>query len=413
MITGIRLQNFKCFEELDLPLSNLTLLTGLNGMGKSTVLQALLVLHQSLQRASRPVNLTLAGELVDLGNFSDVLFEDAANDVVSIGIQARVKLSNIEYRRVFEFSIVPSIDDDSNETSPSRTASVGGRKSGVRIFDQRLKRGGWTEPEEPLSDDTFDLDLWGILYSPDTLKYLSAERLGPRKSLPLSQEHMNLSKIGVCGEYVFHFLLKYGGDSLEHSGSGSDPRFLKSADKLTLKEQAISWLNEVSPGAYLEIEPVISADVAIGRYSFSRTGDVSTRGFRPTNVGFGLSYVLPVIVLLLEAKPGELVILENPEAHIHPRGQTKLGQLAARAAAAGVQVIVETHSDHFMDGVRIDVKDNKLCPDQVRFHYFENHNRSSKVISPEIDRDGRLSEWPTGFFDEHDLNLASLISPGI
>jgi predicted ATPase len=96
---------------------------------------------------------------------------------------------------------------------------------------------------------------------------------------------------------------------------------------------------------------------------------------------------------------------------MHPRGQTRLGQLAARAAAAGVQVIVETHSDHFMDGVRIDVREGILKPEDAAFHYFERARDAVLATSPSIDADGRLDSWPDGFFDQHDENVVQLLAP--
>ena len=121
------------------------------------------------------------------------------------------------------------------------------------------------------------------------------------------------------------------------------------------------WLQGVTPGVRVELETVPAADSLIAGFSFDRSGDVATRRFRATNVGFGLSYTLPVILALL-AESGTLCLIENPEAHLHPRGQTKLAELAVRASIAGIQVIVETHSDHFMDGVRIAVRDGLISP---------------------------------------------------
>ena len=170
------------------------------------------------------------------------------------------------------------------------------------------------------------------------------------------------------------------------------------------------WLQDVSPGVHLQLQEVAAADAVIAGFSFDRPGDVRTRPYRAINVGFGLSYVLPVVLALL-AEPGALCLIENPESHLHPRGQTKLGELAARAAKAGVQVFVETHSDHFMDGVRIAVRDGLIAPEDVAFHYFERQGGKAVVSSPQVDADGRLSEWPAGFFDQHEENLVRLLAP--
>jgi predicted ATPase len=158
------------------------------------------------------------------------------------------------------------------------------------------------------------------------------------------------------------------------------------------------------------LEGVPSADAVIAGFTFDRPGDVASRRHRATNVGFGLSYVLPVVLALL-SEPGTLCLIENPESHLHPRGQAKLAELAARASKAGVQVFVETHSDHFMDGVRIAVRDGIINPEHAAFHYFEREGTRTIVTSPQIDTDGRLSQWPTGFFDQHEENLVKLLAP--
>ena len=170
------------------------------------------------------------------------------------------------------------------------------------------------------------------------------------------------------------------------------------------------WLQQVTPGVHLELEAVREADAIIAGFTFDRLSDVKSRRHRTTNVGFGLSYTLPVLAALL-SPIGTLCLIENPEAHLHPRGQTKLADLAVRAALTGVQVIVETHSDHFVDGIRIAVRNGLIAPDYAAFHYFERDADRMIVSSPRLDADGRLSSWPTGFFDQHEENMAKLIAP--
>ena len=161
--------------------------------------------------------------------------------------------------------------------------------------------------------------------------YLGAERLGPRKTRPLLDRPESGTPLGTKGEHVLWYLDRYGSKVV-----GDDRRFV-GAPKNTLAAQAPAWLGVVSPGA-------------LASYAFSRLYSLRTRSFRATNVGFGLSYALPVIVALLAVEEDDLVMIENPEAHLHPAGQTKLAELAARAAASGAQVVLETHSDHILDG---------------------------------------------------------------
>jgi predicted ATPase len=242
--------------------------------------------------------------------------------------------------------------------------------------------------------------------------YIFSERFGPRKMLPLSESHVREKNMGLNGEYVLHFLLEYG---KKISLGEGDPRLLN-VDEFgrSVEGQVDAWLQEISPGSHLSTEPIQRADSVLTGFAFDRLGDVKTRAFRATNVGFGLSYVLPVLVALLSSEKGALILLENPEAHMHPRGQTRLGQLAARTAAAGIQVIVETHSDHVMDGVRIDIREggaHRLAAHDAVFHYFERDESGVKVATPKITDDGRLDDWPSGFFDQHDENLIKLLAP--
>jgi predicted ATPase len=171
-------------------------------------------------------------------------------------------------------------------------------------------------------------------------------------------------------------------------------------------------LGEISPGVQVGISEHSGIDQYSSEFRF-KTEDGSSRYFRALNVGFGVSYSLPIITALVAAKPGDLIILENPEAHLHPRGQTKMGELIARAASAGIQVLAETHSDHLLNGVRIGVKRDLLDSDKTQFHYFArsdaDHDSSSVVHSPRIDSDGRFSSWPDGFFDEWEKRLAELL----
>ena len=238
------------------------------------------------------------------------------------------------------------------------------------------------------------------------LVYINAGRVGSRQLYPVSTDVLTRrGDFGESGEYAWDYLNRHQNDLLQ----ADDPRCVEGGDR-PLRTIVDQWMQDVCPGAHLQLEEVRAADAVIAGFTFDREDDVASRRHRATNVGFGLSYALPVILALL-SKPGTLCLIENPEAHLHPRGQTKLAELAARASKAGVQVIAETHSDHFMDGVRIAVRDGLIEPEDAAFHYFERKDNQTVVTSPQIDSDGRLSSWPIGFFDQHDENLARLLAP--
>lgn len=373
MLTKIHLANFKCFQQRDLECAPLNILTGLNGMGKSSVIQALLVLRQSYEtRELHEGHLVLAGTRVDLGTGAEVLFEDAETDTIEIGFD----------------STDPELPKWLGHFEYSRTA------------DQLMWHDRGTYFDN-IVNGSFDVPPFG-----GNLIYVNAERAGPRKTYPVSDVLARRADFGDSGEFAWNYLSRYQNELL----APDDPRRVGSQQPRRLIDTVDFWLQDVCPGAHIQLEEVQAADAVIAGFSFDRPEDVATRPFRATNVGFGLSYTLPVIVALM-TPANTLCMIENPEAHLHPRGQTKIAQLTALAAKAGVQVFVETHSDHFVDGVRIAVRDGLITPDDVAIHYFAREGNETFVKSPKVDLDGRLSEWPVGFFDQQDENLARLLAP--
>jgi predicted ATPase len=132
-----------------------------------------------------------------------------------------------------------------------------------------------------------------------------------------------------------------------------------------------------------------------------------TDHFRPVNVGFGLTQVLPIVVAALSAKPEDILLIENPEVHLHPAGQMLMGRFLAEVAHAGVQVVVETHSDHVLSGVRRIIKASQLKADRVAIHFFRPRSEGvTQVVSPSIDPSGSIDEWPDGFFDQFDQDAS-------
>ena len=360
MLHRVNLRNFKCFEELELACRSLNLLCGLNGMGKSSVIQALLVLQQSFETGDlSDGKLTLAGPRVDLGTGSDVLFEDADQDAIGLTLEGYGNKQ--AWGMEFGYS----------ETAGQLNALTGGHYG---------------------TDDPVPQEWQGAPPFGGSLVYVSAERVGPRKTYPLSTVLASQGEFGLGGEYAWNYLLQHRDRSLPEDdprcSGASSPRLIDVVDR---------WLHDISPGAHLRLDDIAAADAIVSGFSFDRQGDVESRQHRATNVGFGLSYSLPVIVALLSI-PGTLCLIENPEAHLHPRGQTQLAELSARAALAGVQIFAETHSDHYMDGVRIAVRERLIEPEDVAFHYFERVGNQSEVRTPQVDDDGRLTSWPAGFF---------------
>lgn len=232
------------------------------------------------------------------------------------------------------------------------------------------------------------------------LRYISAERYGPRVNLPFIK---HADHVGEHGERVYAFLQEYR----DRGGVPEELRHPTKAEISGVFEQTRAWLGLVAPGEVLDFQAYEDADVAAGSFSH----------FRPTNVGFGLSYTLPIIASALAAassldasREAPILLIENPEAHLHPAGQTQIGLFLALAAKCGIQCVVETHSEHVLNGIRIAAREGKIAPDQAVFHFFTKDLKSgeSEAIAIFTDEHGMLDKWPDGFFDESERSLSRL-----
>jgi predicted ATPase len=379
MISSLHLHNFKCFGDQDFPLKPLTLLTGLNSTGKSSVLQSLLLLRQSNQRGPlAAMGLMLRGDLVNIGVGNDVYFEGAEDE--EIGIDMSIARPNgVEH--------ITDIAQWRFKWERDSTADV-----------LELIGSSSTDHELVYNSSLFD----------DNFHYLSAERVGPRESFPASDFQVSKHRqLGSKGEYTAHFLDVFRRSDISHERLGH-----KDAESLELQDQVEAWLGEISPGTHISPTSHSNMDIVELRYS-SVFPELASKDRRSTNVGFGLTYVLPILVAVLSSAPGSLLLIENPEAHLHPKGQAQMGELLARAASCGIQIIVETHSDHVLNGIRVAVYERRLDCKDVQIHYFQRDEQDGQVqvISPRMGRNGRIDQWPNGFFDQWDISLEALLEP--
>ena len=369
MIDALHIKNFKCFENQRFELGNLTLLTGLNGTGKSSVIQSLLLLRQSYQhRFLQDGGLLLNGNLIQLGTARDVFFEKAENDEFGFCLD----LSGISAEWRFGYN---------------RQQADVGRQISKKVLDR-----------------VYDTSLFG-----DNFHYLPADRIGPQSAFETSDHSVReRQQLGDKGKYAAHFLLTFGAHKIASKLAHPNTR---DPENTNLQTQVEKWMGEISPGIRIEPTNYPDIDRIDLRYSFVVEREESN-AYRSTNVGFGITYTLPILLALLASRKDTLVLLENPEAHLHPRGQFKLGELMTRAASCGIQVIVESHSDHILNGIRVAVRQEIIAPDQVSLYYLsrpaDTNQFSSEVISPRIDKDGRIDEWPEGFFDEWEKGLEQL-----
>ena len=379
MLTRIDLRRFKCFETLKLPLRPLTLLSGQNASGKSTVMQALVLLHQTMREHEWSSRLMLNGAAVRLGTAIDVI--DQVHGRRGFGITL---LDGESSRFLWEFEgerdeMSMAVRQARGETDAGDSWDVTGSEPLHYLLPAR-------------SDDH---SLTGRLRG---LTYLTAERLGPREHYMFDDPQLT-PVVGPRGEYTVSVL-----------HSGGDDRVL---DELVIESAPPTRLRQVEarmarffPGCELVTEPVPRANAATLGIRISRGTDFH----RPVHTGFGLTQVLPIVVAALSADRDDLLLIENPEVHMHPAGQAAMGEFLAEVAAAGVQVMIETHSDHVLNGIRRAVRDRKLPGGDVALYFFRPRREDGaedepQVLTPAMDADGDIDSWPDGFFDQFDKDM--------
>ncbi len=356
MLQTLALQSFKRFRRLDVQLAPLTILTGLNGSGKSTIIQSVLLAHQASRTGGLTVALTAPG--LDLGQAMDVLNVDAEDTRIEVHLG----------------------DDDQH----TWVFGAGGSGDNDAPYLEVVERP--SSPPAPIGSE-------GSRFT-----YLGAERLGPRTSHPTAPSTPDEAVIGEDGRYVAHALAICSRREID-----SKRRHPAAGTVTTLGPQTEAWLSEMVGPTQLDASLVPRTSLALLRIrNPGRMGE----WMLPTNTGFGVSYALPVIVGGLLAPPGGLLIVDSPEAHLHPAAQSALGGFLAAVAASGVQTIIETHSDHVLNGVRKAVAVNsKISPEEVRFLFF---GISGEPASMSLSRRGTLSDWPSGFFDQFEADLGAL-----
>lgn len=331
MIEKIKIENFKCFQKIEMDFKKLNVLTGENSSGKSSIIQAILFLLQSIESDKDSV---LNGCYVKLGNYNDVK-----------NIFTREKL-NIE-------------------------AVIGGRSLG-------LERG---EKEKKFHD----------------IIYLSANRIGVKNEYERNEEE--LERIGIFGEYAFDYLSRYKMENMR------EPDFMKEENVgRNLGNQVDYWLKYFS-GYTVKAEGIEGTSVI--RVSYQN--EESTKEIRTIHVGTGVSYLATIIIAALSCTKESLLIIENPEIHLHPRAQSKFTEFFTFLASRGLQVIIETHSDHIINGIRKEIKRKKIDREDVAIFFMCREEEGVIPEEIEINKNGVILNPKEGFFDQFDDDLDILL----
>lgn len=439
MLAKIHIENFKSLKNIDVPCSGLNLLTGVNGAGKSSFVQVLRLLCVAANHIEDMNQKIRVDEIVEGASTKDLRFcyqeKKAPGFCVSFcndaGAQFELKrvvddddvnekpgvldVHHPDYADILASAYLDLIKLEEKEQAgievPPDEIRAARERSG-KVFAERVKK---LQEDEGARVDVYNVyrRLWRGARFIDSFrqKPIDVNKGGAYNKLPFmffddSMDSRDIQKFSPEGLNTIEFLYK-----IAHTTQGKN-----------LIDEVNKCLNWVSPGARLDIEEkhVGSREYYVASFDYGVNGE--RQMFKPQNVGFGLSDILPVLVTLLTAEDGCVLVIENPEAHLHPRGQAEIGKLIAETVSRGVQVFIETHSDHVINGIRVAVKKGVLKPSDVTIAFFErkehgvvddegkeSHEIFTTVRDIKIDENGSLSEYPEDFMDEWNNQLMRLM----
>ncbi len=378
-ISAISVKGFKSFiEEQRLEIRPLTLLAGANGSGKSSAIQPMLLLKQTLEAPYDPGSLRLDG--------ANVRFSSALQFLSARAEQFSVCIRNIFGHSVLDIfkrsgtvgielvttEVRVELADERNQP-PVRLEAGTILENGSKVFRDRCF----------LDADTWASSFMGIF----RVMIVSMIHVPGFRGNPASRSYPTAAVEdlfpGTFENYVASVVLSWQ--------ESQDPR-LASLDK---------WLQTLELTSQVRAKSIDATQIEILVNRFPvKSGRLPTKIdlVNIADVGFGVSQVLHVLVALLVAKPGQLVYLEEPELHLHPRAQQALATVLADAANRGVRVVAETHSSILLLAVQTLVAEGKISPDKVILHWFQRDARgATKVTSGEMDQLGAYGDWPEDF----------------
>ena len=348
MIKSIEIKNFKCFDDLKLPLSPLTILAGGNAAGKSTVMQALLLADATAREK---------GDSVD------------ASEALGVAVGGPRALISQNRKEVTEGDFLFNVEWDKERV----------------IFAYKIDK---------LVSLKLSYRQSGNM--PDSqLIYLNAERIGPRISYPAGDEEI------LCNGANAAFLIDRA--DMQQRKIPDCLAYMGKASKFSI--QVENWMSAILGDINFSVNTDYVKAITDIRYG----NEIAEEPVLPTMTGFGISYILSIVTAGLWCASIENVtlLIENPEAHLHPAAQSRMGKFLACLADAGVQIVVETHSEHIIDGARIQTALMKQT-DNIQIYFFSKMKEGIHVEKIDVDENGELSEWPKGFFDQKGEDLRDL-----
>jgi predicted ATPase len=408
LIKSLSLKDFKCFEQVDIDFGKITLLTGANSSGKSSLIYALLGIMQSKYF---PQYFALNGELINMGGFDEVLRKKAEKREfeINLSLHSEWKIHNykttwiqndlneqpkLKELTVDWFSLKDISDDsaifeeiyskkefDSNElhfSDKNRYKII--HKNEDEIIIHHNKR---VSVKEEILDREACAYFMDLSDEPYFFNYIGSFRLPPERTY---YQKPKASKINVNGEGYIDQIIEW-------------EEYYKENYKKLL--EAISEI-----GLFHSIQ---ANKMKGGRFELNVQVNENSELASLTDVGFGISQFLPIIVADLQMEYDSCLAISQPEIHLHPKIQATLGDYFCKQVNnTDKQYIVETHSEYLINRMRLLIVKGELKPEDVKLYYMENDGVKTTTYAIELTTDGQIKNAPQGFFDTYEMDVMDI-----
>ncbi len=418
-IESLRLQNFKCFaDSSNIPFAPLTVIFGRNNTGKSTILQSLLLLRQTLESPEYGPRLDLRGPLYPAGSYMDIVHQHKTKQHVSMKFDVSVGSTAGPATIEMEFS--------SDEPQPPRLVQLKVRHRSVNTLEIRRGRGrggpyelligGKLKGGEKAAMFFFPLKRFFPLIGEEpprqgrpNQKHQKSRLLAQRALDSLESTLRNMRAVGAFREPPDR-RYEYGGrppETIDASGRFVVDALIEDATRRGKKRGELfrsvnRWLKDVGR---VQLTPLKRISTSARIYEVRLKDTDSGRWANFADVGFGIGQAFPVFVEGLRTPPGEMFLVQEPEIHLHPDAQLHMADFLVSLANSGRRVVAETHSEHFLLRIRKSMLGNgskkpKLSSSHISIVYVTKTDGNSRVIPLEMDEMAQIKNWPKGFMEE-------------
>lgn len=432
MLERLRIQNFKSWQDTgDMAFGSLTGFFGTNSSGKSSILQFLLMLKQTVESSDRSRVLHLGDDksYVDLGTMYDILFMHEDPGTLSFDIQWKYAVQTLGGNFIdHNASFSASVDYNSDRMNLRRF-----KYDLESQMSPQFKQVNWIASMRQVNDNSSSGYRLDIRDSGDFIHPTKILSQRPSKFYIFPNEaHASYEDYYIMEDSVFTFedffatfyylgplreyperLYIWGGERLEDvgtAGGGAVAAMLSSRQqgptidmgegnlKRTVEEHVAHWLKELGLIYSFKVQP-IAPNRKEYEVRIQRTAESASVFL--TDVGFGVSQILPVLVLLFYVPEGSTVILEQPEIHLHPAVQAGLADVFIDAIKRRkLQIILESHSEHLLQRLQRRMAEEVIAPEAVKLYFTSIEEGKSKLTPLELDEYGNIHNWPAGFFGD-------------